>query len=270
MAITATKTGGKSGAEMLPRDEVHLWVVFLHEVPDGPLLEQYRALLTEEERQKEARFQFEKHRRQYVITRALIRTVLSGYSGLEPRCWRFATSAYGRPQVRAPSRIGGLSFNLAHTDDLIVCACSRSGLIGVDAEYVIQDRAPLDIAHRYFSPTEVAELNSAPSEARAEHFFQYWTLKESYIKAVGAGLAIPMDQFSFTLARAGYIGISFHGSLIDDPQCWRFWLLKPAAEHLIAVCAERSTAEAQKVVTRRVVPLVFAEPFETRVIAQSY
>src|SRR5439155_12126764 len=99
---------------------------------------------------------------------------------------------------------------------LIVCACTGSGVVGVDTEHLERDRAPLDIADRYFSAAEASELQASPPEQRAERFFYYWTLKESYIKAIGTGLSTPLDRFSFNLARPGAIGLSFHEGMSDD------------------------------------------------------
>jgi 4'-phosphopantetheinyl transferase len=245
--------------------DVHLWLVFEDEVESAAPLDDYRLLLTDEERAKEARFYFARDRRRYLVTRALIRTVLSGYSGVEPRAWRFATNDYGRPHVASPEGLGTLSFNLAHTAGLIACACAGSGAVGVDTEHIQRDTAPLDIADRYFSAAEVSELQASPPEQRAERFFHYWTLKESYIKAIGTGLSTPLDRFSFRLAPAGAIGLSFHKGLNDDPRRWRFWLLEPMRTHLVAVCAER----AQRVIARKVVPLVSEQPCEYRTLAQS-
>jgi 4'-phosphopantetheinyl transferase len=250
----------------LPGDDVHLWLVFEAELDgDTRLDDDYRSLLTDEERAQELRFHFARDRRRYLLTRALIRTVLSGYSGVEPRQWRFATNEYGRPHVAAPDALGTLSFNLAHTAGLIVCACTNAGAIGVDVEHIERDNAPLDIADRYFSAAEVSELRASPPEQRAERFFYYWTLKESYIKAIGTGLSTPLDRFSFNLARAGSIGLSFHEGLSDDPRRWRLWLLEPMRTHFVAVCAEG----AQRIVARKVVPLVGDQPCEYRTLAQS-
>ena len=226
-------------------------------------------MLTNDERQRELRFHFDEDQRQYLVTRALIRTVLSGYSGIEPHAWRFKTNAYGRPHIAEPNVLGALSFNLSHTDGLIACACTTSAAVGVDSEYVGLDNAPLDIADRFFSVAEIRELHALSPSARAERFIHYWTLKESYIKATGMGLSTPLDQFSFSLASAGRIGMSFHEGLNDDPKHWSCWLLRPAPKHIVAVCTERSTLRAQRISIRRVVPLVSEKIFECEVIAQS-
>jgi 4'-phosphopantetheinyl transferase len=125
------------------------------------------------------------------------------------------------------------------------------------------------IADRYFSSAEIAELHSVPPEDRAERFFRYWTLKESYIKATGKGLSVPLEQFSFCLARAGSIGLSFHQGLRDDPRRWCCWLLQPASTHLVAVCTERIAESGQRIAARKVVPLVSGEPLPCTVVAKS-
>lgn len=249
-------------------DEVHLWVVFQDEANDPALLNRYRELMTEEERARGARFHFEKHRAQFAIARALVRTVLSGYSGVDPRDWRFAEGRYGRPEIASPAALAGLSFNLAHTEGLIVCACTTAGRAGVDAEHLRLDKDLLDIADRYFSPAEVASLRAQPRELRPERFFYYWTLKESYIKAIGTGLATPLDKFSFGIGPAGELSLAFDG-LPDDPAIWRHWLLKPAPTHLVAISAERRAPGSQRVDVRKVVPLAREERLECDVVARS-
>lgn len=247
-----------------PPDEIDLRLTFQDDVTDAALLDEYRALLSDEERARVQRFHFERHRHQGLITRALIRTVLSEYGSAAPEDWRFGTNAYGRPHVDEPKVLSALSFNLAHTDGLIACACT-STTVGVDVERV-RASAPLEVADRYFSPAEVAELRALPLEAQHARFFQYWTLKESYIKATGKGLSTPLDQFGFRLAQAGRIELSCERALEDDPRRWRSWLLEPAPGYLVAVTAERGP---RRIVVRRTVPLRRDEPFECRVIAES-
>jgi 4'-phosphopantetheinyl transferase len=253
----------------LPRGEIHLWIVFDREVPQS-LLPEYRRLLTDDELQREKRFHFPRHRRQFLITRALIRTVLSRYERKAPAAWRFINNAHGRPSIRPdagrePSR---LSFNLSHTDGLVVCAVAQSLALGVDAEKIRQ-QVSLEIADEFFSRREAAHVRSLPQRLQHQQFFQYWTLKESYIKAKGLGLSIPLDAFSFDAAEAGGIAIAFESESSDSAAQWRFWSLQPSAAHLVAVCAQRIEGVSQALVLRRTVPLRDEQPYTCAILRRS-
>jgi 4'-phosphopantetheinyl transferase len=225
-------------------DELHLWLVYEDEVHDS-LLEDYRRVLSHDERMKEERFQFAADRRRHVITRALVRTVLSRYAGVPAEEWRFSCNAYGRPEIAASASAVPLAFNVAHSKGLIICGVSRARAIGVDTENVCGNRAPLSVARFCFSPLEVGALEALPRAAQHARFFEYWTLKESYIKALGKGLSMPLDLFSFDLEVPGRVGISFHHPLDDDPAQWRFWVFKPSTAHVVAVCARHATGEPE-------------------------
>jgi len=248
-------------------DEVHLWVVFQKEADQPALVDRCRELLSEEEDLERARFRLEKHRTQYVLTRSLLRTVLSGYSGIDPRAWRFAAGQFGKPEINSPVTAEPLSFNLAHSDGLIVCACMTAGKIGVDTESIRHDETLLDIADRYFSPAEASALRAHAPSARLERFFYYWTLKESYIKAIGTGLSTPLGRFSFHIV-PGHVSLSFDG-FPDSGQNWSFWLLRPRRSHLVAVCAERMATKTRRIIVRRVVPPASIDLLNCEVLARS-
>ena len=74
---------------------IDVWLAYYHEIADPKLHQSYRALLTEEERGKEFRFYFPDDQRRYLVTRALVRTVLSRYLHVPPTDWRFANNRYG-------------------------------------------------------------------------------------------------------------------------------------------------------------------------------
>lgn len=236
-------------------DEIHLWLAFDREIRDPDLLATYRELLTPEERQQEQRFYFEKDRHQYLVTRALTRTVLSRYAPVAAQDWRFHKLEHDRPQITNPEA-GDLVFNLSHSAGLIALGITRGGELGVDTENTVEREPPLNIANRYFSTCETADLQSLPGAARPERFFHYWTLKESYIKARSMGLAIPLDQFSFRFADEHSVAIDFDPRLSDDPERWRFWLLRPGPEHLLAICGGRHPGDCpQRITLQRIVPL---------------
>jgi 4'-phosphopantetheinyl transferase len=271
--------------DALVRDhEVHLWHVDPAQVADERLLAAYRALLSPAEHERTARFVFEKGRHESLVTRALVRTTLSIYQPeVDPRAWQFIANPYGRPEIAVPScpldprflDLGflGLRFNVSHTDGRIVCLVAVGREIGVDVEDAAR-RAPLEVADHYFSPSEVAELRSLPEAARPGRFFDYWTLKESYIKARGLGLQLPLDQFSFHLGAnevgpgglgPGGLGpvarrqpppitISFGPQIADDPATWQFDLRDLTPRHRLAIAIRRAADEPDLAI--RVIPVV--------------
>jgi 4'-phosphopantetheinyl transferase len=228
--------------------EAHLHVLrtdALAQVSEAELLARFGELLSPEEGQRQRRYLFEHSRRQHLLTRVLVRSVLSRYAMVDPRSWRFEANPHGRPFIAAPAPAAPLAFNLAHTDGLVVCLVARSAEIGVDVEYTPRRTAFAQIAGRFFSPSEAAALCALPPDAQRERFFAYWTLKEAYIKARGIGLAIALDAFSFAL-EGDAISIAFDARIDDEPGAWQFTRLALSPEHACAI-AQRvgSGARAQ-------------------------
>jgi len=221
-------------------DEIHLWLAFPDQIRDHRLLVEYDNLLAEHERAKQTRFHFAADRHRYLVTRVLVRTVLSRYASKDPRDWIFATNEFGRPYVANPSpAISGLSFNVSHTNGLILLGVTMGTALGVDVENVGVREPYTGIADRYFSPAEAADLHSLPKPQQHKRFFDIWTLKESYIKARGMGLAIPLDGFSFHFPSERSIAFSTQAALGDKASRWQFWQFYPEPQFGAAVCAER-------------------------------
>jgi 4'-phosphopantetheinyl transferase len=245
-------------AQVLELDpaKVDLWFTYYEAIRDERLLAQYMRLLTEEERTQQQRFYFEKDRHRYLVTRALVRTILSRYAPVAAPDWVFSKNDHGRPEIANDEPAARtISFNITHTHGLIVLAVTRDQAIGVDAENISVRQPAIEIADRFFSAEEVAALHAVPAHGQHERFFHYWTLKESYIKARGMGLAIPLDQFGFHFPGAAQVGITIHPQLNDDAARWRFWQLRPSADFLAALCVERTQPASPQLVMRNVVPL---------------
>jgi len=222
-------------------EEIHLWLAFPSRIRDHRLVAEYETLLADHEREQRSRFHFAADRHRYLVTRVLVRTVLSRYVPLDPRDWMFATNAFGRPYVANSSpATSRLSFNVSHTDGLIVMGVTTGPALGVDVENVDVRDLYTGIADKYFSPSEVADLYSLPKPQQHKRFFDIWTLKESYIKARGMGLAISLDGFSFRFPGEHGIAFSTQARLEDQAARWQFWQFHPEPEFAAAVCAERT------------------------------
>ncbi len=197
-------------------------------------------LLAPDEYARMARFMFERDRRQYLLTRALVRTMLSRYAPVLPTEWRFGTNQHGRPEIlNRPPGVRDLRFNLSHTEGLIACAVTVAREVGVDVEYVGR-LLVYDVADRFFAPREAAALRALPAADQPLMFFDFWTLKESYIKARGLGLAMPLADFAFRLDPPGAPVISFESTLDDDPAAWQFVQSWPSPMHRLALAVRRT------------------------------
>ncbi len=141
--------------------------------------------------------------------------------GRKPALLQFDRHQLGRPELIDTGRI---SFSLSHTDDLVACAVSGSGIVGMDVE---PDRGRADshaIAERFFTPAEARTVREQGDGA----FVRLWTLKEAFVKATGEGLRRPLDSFQFALDP---VKLETGG----DGQAWRFAQLKPSPVHWAAV-----------------------------------
>jgi 4'-phosphopantetheinyl transferase len=241
--------------EPIGRDEAHLWFVWPDSITDDGLLREYRCLLSEEERGNEARFAFARDRHLYLVSRALVRTVLSRYTNIPARELTFARNRYGRPELCLPPSYAPLRFNLTHTHGLAACVVAVDMQIGVDVEDAARRVSPMSLAARCLAPAEIEDLRSLADPDRGRRFFEYWTLKESYIKARGLGFSLPLKQFSFDL-KNGAIGASFDAALADDPAEWQFGLYEPRPGYIVATSIRRSQGGHVGVHQRRTTPLV--------------
>jgi 4'-phosphopantetheinyl transferase len=237
--------------------EIHVWLVFYDEISEERLHSAYRELLSAAEKEQEPRFYFARDRRRYLITRALVRTVLSRYVSIRPEEWVFSTNAYGRPDiVNAQARDACLSFNISHTHSLIVLGVTTHRALGVDVENFRAREVSIDIADRYFAPQEVAALAAVPPHQQQYRFFEYWTFKEAYIKARGMGLSLPLDKFSFHYPDDHAVELAIDPELADDAARWQFWQFQPMPEYLVAICAERVGPQPPSLIVREAIPMV--------------
>lgn len=175
--------------------EVHVWAIWLR-APDE-VSRAYRAFLLPEETARADKFAFEHLKRSYEVSQGALRLLLARYLGCHPRDLAFTFGSKGKPALRGDSH---LRFNLSNAVDLALYAFAVDCELGVDVEQV---RGMMDleqVASRYFCEAEASELLSIEGErAKREAFFRCWTRKEAYIKAIGTGLYLPLDQFQVTL-----------------------------------------------------------------------
>jgi 4'-phosphopantetheinyl transferase len=179
-----------------PRD-LHVWRAVLDQ--SQAVVEELREVLAPEELQRARSFHFETDRRHFTVARAVLRKLLSAYLEIDHRQIALSHNEYGKPAVAEPINNLGLRFNVAHSGGLALYAIALNRRVGVDVESVRPAFTGDEIARRYFSPNEIADLDKLPANLRHKAFFDCWTRKEAFIKAIGVGLSLPLDQFDVTV-----------------------------------------------------------------------
>src|SRR5207302_2788250 len=125
------------------QNTIDLWFCTDQKIVDASLLDRYYQQLEPHERQQERRFYFEQHRRQYLITRAMVRNILSIYiKSVSPQAWQFSQNEFGKPWVSGPVTLP-VRFNVSHTAGIIVVAITKNREIGVDVESTSRRRVSL-------------------------------------------------------------------------------------------------------------------------------
>ena len=249
----------------------HVWFVFQDQARDAALLDGYRQLLTERERVGELRFRFPEDRHRYLLTRALVRTVLSLYAPIGPIEWSFSVNAHGRPEIaNEAATVDGLSFNVSHTRGLVMMGVSRHGPVGVDTEHISETPASMELAAHFCSSGEIVQLRGETDDSRrSQRLLEIWTLKEAYVKARGVGLSMPLDQISFSLPGSRGIDVAFSGGINDDRDNWAFWMLRPSPNHQAAVCVARPRGTTFALEARGALPLVMHQAISSAITRQS-
>ncbi len=156
-------------------------------------------LLSPNEQQRIHDFYFEPDQHRHLLSRGLLRMLLGQYLDDAPEDLRFKSSQYGKPALDAPYDETGLQFNVSHSHNLIHLAFCRNQPLGIDIQYMDPSTECDKIAERVFSSGEYEAFQNVPLAWQREAFFNGWTRKEAFIKALGDGLSFPLDAFEVTL-----------------------------------------------------------------------
>ena len=185
----------------LKAQQVHLWVASLRFF--APLIPQILPFLSHQDRENAGRFYAEADRQSSLVSRGVLRRLLGGYLRLSPGQTHLCDGKNGKPEVLKSGGLPCPSFNVSHSDDLLLFAFSRYRNIGVDVEHICPMNDYDTIAAQFFHPMEVAWLNGVANDLRLTAFYDLWTKKEAYVKATGEGLSHPLDSFSVVREMTG-------------------------------------------------------------------
>lgn len=164
---------------------VYLYALNIRTLPDPAEHPDVLGYVSDERKERILKYLQTDGRKRSLGAGILLREVLPRF-GASPEKMRIREG--GKPET------DGISFNLSHSGDLVICAVGEKE-VGCDVEKIA--KAPERIAERFFHPGETAYLKNCPEEKRNVEFYRLWTMKESYIKMTGEGMRLSLDRIEF-------------------------------------------------------------------------
>ena len=222
-----------------PDHEVHVWITLLSQV--GSDLSALSDRLSPEEKQKAARFLRAEDRERYIVAHGGLRELLGRYLSTAPAELEFEVNAFGKPSLCPRQGVRPLSFNLAHSGDVVLYGITGGRPVGVDVEAIRADLNVLELAQGQFSTPEVGALQATRPSEQTAAFFRCWTRKEAYVKARGEGLGFPLKQFSVCFGDNEPPAVQWAA---DDPSAserWSVFDVVPTPGYAGAVVVEGKT-----------------------------
>lgn len=219
----------------LGRDDVHVWRVPL-DVPRDVVADLV-PLLSDEENARARQMLCDTAGRRFIASHGALRRILSRYRHERPEQIRFVTDARGKPHLASLAGAPTLRFSLSHSGESALVAVAEDRDVGVDIERIRPLSAWREIAARYFSKQERAALCALPQDRALDAFFQGWTRKEAYCKALGQGVSQRWRQFNVSLTPGVTTELPGAGPEAGLEGGFTVCPLAPGARHVAAVAA---------------------------------
>lgn len=218
------------------KDEIHVWVASLNQ-PNRSLALLDKTLSIDE-RQRAERFFFERDRRRFIAGRGILRVILGRYLDLPPRQIQFQYSANGKPYLSVKFHPCLIEFNLSHSSELALYALTCHRQIGIDIEALQPMPQAEEIAGQFFSENECTSILRLPKALRTKRFFELWTCKEAYIKALGEGLSHPLNQFEIAQISNNTKSIVDLTQSLEESRAWSITSFQPSAGYIAALAVD--------------------------------
>lgn len=222
----------------LCQNEIHLWLVSL--VQPQQEIAKFWQTLNAEERQRADRLVMKQHRERFITAHGVLRQLLANYLSYPAHEIKFVSGPFGKIAID-PLIItnNGIKFNLSHANEYAMFAFLSDRDLGVDIEYMRVNLEVEEIAQRFFSPTESVALMSLPKEERTQAFFNCWTRKEAFIKAIGRGLYYPLHEFDVDVKTIGEtkVDLNIRDQELQD-KTWSLFSLETIAGYAAALVVE--------------------------------
>ncbi|TKI55057.1 4'-phosphopantetheinyl transferase superfamily protein [Brevibacillus antibioticus] len=199
---------------------MNIYAVKCPAVIDPELYNSFLQGLSKEKQERVSRYRRLEDSYRALLADVLVRSLISEMCEIPNEQIEFVYNAYGKPSFK---QFPSFCFNVSHSGEWVVCITHVSQ-VGIDVEQICSP-VEFELAERFFASTEVEDLFAKHPDEQLAYFYDLWTLKESYIKAVGKGLSIPLQSFSIRKHPDNSITLSQQAS--DVAWCFRQYEIDP-------------------------------------------
>lgn len=172
----------------ISKNAIYIWLIYVGRVVHD--LSDLYSVLSDDEVLRACRFRFEKDRLQFIVGRGMLRFILSQHSGVSPRSLQFSYGKFGKPEQGNSD----LTFNLSHSNGSVLLAVTRSRRIGIDIEEIRSSSNLNAMGDFIFSPEEKEAWQALPESLQLSAFYDIWTCKEAFGKALDCGLSYALKE----------------------------------------------------------------------------
>ena len=199
----------------------------------------------------------------FLVAHAMLRLVLSGHVDLAPGAWQFSLAPSGKPELAASLQPCGLAFSISHTRSIVACVVSRTGQVGIDVEEIASGPPETVLIETCCAGSERALLARTSGALRPLAFAQLWTMKEAVVKALGAGLDLPLQRVECTLDPPRLLSL---GGSESAAAAWQISSMMPTRQHVMTLVRSATGAQCSPFALRRLTVESIADQlgFETR------
>lgn len=218
-----------SKASLLNAGEAHIW--FLQTDKYLRYVSSFKNVLSSDEMTRAEDFHFERDKNNFIITRAVLRFILSEYLKVNAEDVSFEYEEKGKPSVLSEINSLKINFNLSHSKGVALYAFALDVRLGVDVEYKRSLSSLNDMAKKTLTEREFEEYSLMPISKKAECFFKFWTHKEAFVKATGEGVFAAMDLVEFTFNKENELNISYVRGSKEEASRWISFGIDCGAEY---------------------------------------
>ncbi len=172
---------------------IDIWCVKTIKKLDNDIFNRLLRLVSDEKQSKIHKFYKYQDKANTLIADILSRVMICTKLGITNNQICFYKNEFGKPLLKGKENF---HFNISHSEHWVACTVG-SIPVGIDVEII--KPVEINIAKRFFSNKEYCDLMEKDEDNRLSYFYNIWTLKESYIKADGKGMSIPLNSFEFVI-----------------------------------------------------------------------